>query len=202
MTRFDATLKKRTDRRNRRHDFPELKFVQDGGFTGGIETNLCTFSARVRKKNESLRSVHRETKEIPRNRPKTRAQNSTLSKRRDPATKRGGRCSIASDLPAREFDPAFSSGRGALRPPARALGVCNSNPILSPFIYTSSSIIEMPFDLTTSNPLLSTRRKKRLFRDRQKQNLAHHQNAHLFLRKETLEQFRERDPHGVVCVCF
>lgn len=105
LTRFDATLKKRTDRRNRRHDFPELKFVQDGGFTGGIETNLCTFSARVRKKNESLRSVHRETKEIPRNRPKTRAQNSTLSKRRDPATTRGGRCSTASDLPAREFYP-------------------------------------------------------------------------------------------------
>ena len=27
----------------RRHDFPELKFVQDGGFTGGIETNLRAF---------------------------------------------------------------------------------------------------------------------------------------------------------------
>tara|TARA_A100001037_G_C14664775_1_gene420455 strand:+ start:252 stop:392 length:141 start_codon:yes stop_codon:yes gene_type:complete len=40
---FDATRKKRTDRRNRRHDFPELKFVQDGGFTGGIETNLRAF---------------------------------------------------------------------------------------------------------------------------------------------------------------
>ena len=67
---FDATRKKRTDRRNRRHDFPELKFVQDGGFTGGIETNLRAFFRALRE--ESLRSVpthiERGREKIPRNR--------------------------------------------------------------------------------------------------------------------------------------
>ena len=102
---LDATLKKRTDRRNRRHDFPELKFVQDGGFTGGIETNLRAFSARD-KKNESLRSVHK--REIPRNRPPREYIPPFQNDGRDPATRRGGRCSTASDLPeSEEKNPRF-----------------------------------------------------------------------------------------------
>ena len=68
------------------------------------------------------------------------------------------------------------------------------NPILSLYIIVKSS--RMPFDLTTStNPPTKSDLFASDFKSSKKIR-AHHQNAHLFLREETLEQFRERDPHG------
>ena len=58
----------------------------------------------------------------------------------------------------------------------------------------------MPFDLTTStNPPTKSDLFASDFKSSKKIR-AHHQNAHLFLREETLEQFRERDPHGYLSV--
>jgi len=109
---FDATLKKLTNRRNRRHDFPELKFVQDGGFTGGIETNLRAFSARD-KKNESLRSVHNK-REIPRNRP-AYANAFHPFKTTDATPRRGEAADVPphriSQNPKKKIPASFSSGR-------------------------------------------------------------------------------------------
>ena len=142
---FDATLKKRTDRRNRRHDFPELKFVQDGGFTGGIETNLRAFSARD-KKNESLRSVHK--REIPQVTDQLTRMHSTLSKRRTRPRDEARRPMfhrIGSPRIRRKKSPLPFRPVGALRPPLFARAI--QNPIRSLII-----IIENDaglFDLTT-----------------------------------------------------
>ena len=127
---FDATLKKRTDRRNRRHDFPELKFVQDGGFTGGIETNLRAFSARD-KKNESLRSVHNK-REIPRNRP-AYANAFHPFKTTDATPRRGEAADVPphriSQNPKKKIPASFSSGRCPSTTFIRALRNSKSNPL-------------------------------------------------------------------------
>ena len=142
---LDATLKKRTDRRNRRHDFPELKFVQDGGFTGGIETNLRAFSARD-KKNESLRSVHNK-REIPRNRPAY--ANAFHPFKTTDATPRRGE---AADVPPHRISqnpkkksPLPFRPVGALRPPLFARRAIQ-NPIRSLIIIIENAGL---FDLTT-----------------------------------------------------
>ena len=142
---FDATLKKRTDRRNRRHDFPELKFVQDGGFTGGIETNLRAFSARD-KKNESLRSVHNK-REIPRNRP-AYANAFHPFKTTDATPRRGEAADVPphriSQNPKKKIPASFSSGRC---PSTTFIRVCAiQNPIRSLIIIIENAGL---FDLTT-----------------------------------------------------
>ena len=128
---LDATLKKRTDRRNRRHDFPELKFVQDGGFTGGIETNLRAFSARD-KKNESLRSVH--AREKFRKQPTNSYANAFHPFKTTDATPRRGEAADVpphriSQNPKKKIPASFSSGRCPSTTFIRALHNSKSNPL-------------------------------------------------------------------------
>ena len=128
---LDATLKKRTDRRNRRHDFPELKFVQDGGFTGGIETNLRAFSARD-KKNESLRSVH--AREKFRKQPTNSYANAFHPFKTTDATPRRGEAADVpphriSQNPKKKIPASFSSGRCPSTTFIRALRNSKSNPL-------------------------------------------------------------------------
>ena len=129
---FDATRKKRTDRRNRRHDFPELKFVQDGGFTGGIETNLRAFFRALRE--ESLRSVPTHTTSREKKFRATDARiHSTRSKSharpRDEA-RRPMFHRIGSPRIRKQSPPLFfSSGRCPLRPPLLQARNSKSNPL-------------------------------------------------------------------------
>lgn len=50
---------------------------------------------------------------------------------------------------------------------------------------------------------MKERERNRLNKRPKNQNVSstHHQNAHFLLRKEALEQFRERDAHGVLNIC-
>ena len=141
---FDATRKKRTDRRNRRHDFPELKFVQDGGFTGGIETNLRAFFRALR---EDLFGQYQHTsREGEKNsaQPTDSRIHSTLSKSHHATPRRGE----AADVPPHRISqnsktPAsFSSGRCPLRPPLlqRAIKI-QSSPFTSSSSSSSSSAV-------------------------------------------------------------
>ena len=155
------------------------------------------FSASMRE--ESLRSVPTHTsregeKKIPRN----RRSNTFHPFKKPRATPRRGE---AADVP-----PHRISQNSKTNPPLffRPVGApfdhlyskrAIQNPILSLYIIKSSSSSRMPFDLTTSNPLRKSASDEKAKKKGTKIR-AHHQNAHLFLRKETLEQFRERDPHG------
>ena len=125
---FDATLKKRTDRRNRRHDFPELKFVQDGGFTGGIETNLRAFFRVDERRISSVSTVKNSAQPTDSRIHSTRSK-SHHARPRDEA-RRPMFHRIGSPRIRKQSPPLFfSSGRCPLRPPLLQARNSKSNPL-------------------------------------------------------------------------
>ena len=124
---FDATRKKRTDRRNRRHDFPELKFVQDGGFTGGIETNLRAFFRVDDERRISSVSTVKNSAQPTDSRIHSTRSKSHHARPRDEARRpmfhRIGSPRI------RNPPASFSSGRCPLRPPLLQARNSKSNPL-------------------------------------------------------------------------
>ena len=126
---FDATRKKRTDRRNRRHDFPELKFVQDGGFTGGIETNLRAFFRVDDERRISSVSTVKNSAQPTDSRIHSTRSKSHHARPRDEARRpmfhRIGSPRIRKQSPAL----FFSSGRCPLRPPLLQARNSKSNPL-------------------------------------------------------------------------
>ena len=125
---FDATRKKRTDRRNRRHDFPELKFVQDGGFTGGIETNLRAFFRVDERRISSVSTVKNSAQPTDSRIHSTRSKSHHARPRdeaRRPMFHRIGSPRIRKQSPAL----FFSSGRCPLRPPLLQARNSKSNPL-------------------------------------------------------------------------